>query len=199
MQEINSGKSKGVEKGTKERIRKEGGGRKRVKEKYPNIETELEKMLEPVKRGDPESPLLWTCKSTYRIAKQLQESSDIKVSQRTVCDLLSDLGYSLQSNRKANEGGNHQDRNAQFYYIYDKVKEFQKKEEPVIFANETGLNISICHFPPGTSKWNKIEHRMFCHISKNWRATPLISREVVVNLISNTTTTKGLKIITNKE
>jgi len=308
LQEISSKTFAKRKDDPKERIRKEGGGRKSIKETYPNIEAELEAMLEPVTRGDPESPLLWTCKSTYKIATQLEETRGIKISQRTVCDLLSDLGYSLQSNRKTNEGGNHEDRDAQFYYIYRRVKEFQRKKEPVIsvdtkkkeligeyknngreyhekgnpvevnvydfvdkeigkvspygiydqtknlgfvnvgidhdtaefavesirrwwlemgstvyknakelmitadcggsngnrnrlwkyelqkFSNETGLSIRICHFPPGTSKWNKIEHKMFCHISKNWRGRPLTSREVVVNLISNTTTTKGLKI-----
>ena len=308
LQEIRSGEPKKADVNLKERVRKEGGGRKSIKDKYPNIDTELETMLEPVTRGDPESPLLWTCKSTYKIARQLDESKGIKVSQRTVCDLLTDLGYSLQSNRKTHEGGNHQDRDAQFYFIYRKVKEFQRKKEPVIsvdtkkkeligeyknngqeyhkkgmptevnvydfvdkeigkvspygiydqtknlgfvnvgidhdtaefavesirrwwlemgskvyknakelmitadcggsngnrnrlwkyelqkLSNETGLKITICHFPPGTSKWNKIEHKMFCHISKNWRGRPLTSREVVVNLISNTTTTNGLKI-----
>jgi transposase len=308
IREVNSKNFVKQAEHAKERIRREGGGRKSIRETYPNIEAILETMLEPVTRGDPESPLLWTCKSTHKIAQQLEETKGIKISQRAVCDLLGEMGYSLQSNRKTNEGGNHEDRDAQFYYIYGKVKEFQRRQAPVIsvdtkkkemigeyknngqeyhekgnpvkvnvydfvdkemgkvspcgiydqtnnlgyvnvgidhdtaefavesirrwwremgselykdakelmitadcggsngnrnrlwkyelqkFSNETKLKIRVCHFPPGTSKWNKIEHKMFCHISKNWRGRPLTSREVVVNLISNTSTTKGLKI-----
>jgi len=289
------------------KIRKVGGGRKSIKEKNPDIINKLELLVDPVTRGDPESPLLWTCKSTYQLSRELEKSGE-KISQRSVCDLLSELGYSLQAPRKTKEGGKQPDRNDQFYYIYKTVKKFQTKIQPVIsvdtkkkeligeyktngreyylkgrapdvnvydfidkslgkvspygvydqsqnigfvnvgitsdtaefavesirrwwhemgqpmykeakellitadcggsngsrnrlwklelqrFATESGLKIKVCHFPPGTSKWNKIEHRMFSHITKNWRGKPLISREVVVNLISNTTTTKGLKI-----
>lgn len=291
----------------KHRIRQPGGGRKKVKDKDPGLLYDLELLLEPVTRGDPMSPLRWTCKSTTKLATELRAMGH-QVSQRTVCDLLYELDYSLQSNRKVREGAQHPDRNAQFLHISETVKEFQAQGEPVIsvdskkreiignfknngeewnkkgnpvevnshdfpdpdlgkvvlngayditanqgwvsvgitsdtasFAAESirrwwqemgkprypeakqllitadcgGSNsnrgrlwklelqnladslkiaISVCHFPPGTSKWNKIEHRMFCHISQNWRGRPLFSRELVVNLISNTTTSKGLKI-----
>jgi len=290
------------------RIRKPGGGRKKLKDKDATLLEDLDSILEPVTRGDPESPLRWTCKSTTKIAEELQAQGH-QVSQRTVCDLLYELGYSLQSNRKIREGSQHSDRNGQFLYIYNTVKRFQAKGEPVIsvdtkkkeligefknsgqewrkrgkpievnihdfadpalgkvipygiyditankgwvnigithdtaefavesirrwwyemgkpmypdaseflitadcggsngsrvrlwklelqkLADELGMVIHICHFPPGTSKWNKIEHRMFCFITKNWRGRPLASREVVVNLIANTRTSKGLEII----
>lgn len=290
-----------------EKKRKKGGGRKKITEKEPEILRELENLIEPVTRGDPESPLLWTCKSTYKLSKELRRKG-YEISQRKVCDLLSELGYSLQSNRKMEEGGKHPDRNAQFEYINEKAKKFHNLSQPVIsvdtkkkenignysnkgkeyqkkgepkqvkiydfvdkkigkvapygiydlsknegfvnvgissdtaefavnsirswwqemgkeiyqdaaeilitadcggsngnrvrlwkvelqkFADETGMIINVCHFPPGTSKWNKIEHKMFCHISKNWRGKPLITREAVVKLISNTKTNQGLKI-----
>ncbi len=289
------------------RIRKKGGGRKKITEQNPKILVELENLIEPLTRGDPESPLRWTCKSTYKLTEELV-SKGYQISQRKVCDLLSELGYSLQSNRKTEEGGNHPDRNAQFEYINDLVKKFQQFGLPAIsvdtkkkenignygnkgqeyekkgqpkkvkvydfidkkkgkvapygiydlsknegfvnvgissdtaqfavnsikswwqemgrenypqateilitadcggsngyrvrlwkielqkLANKTGMTINVCHFPPGTSKWNKIEHKMFCQISKNWRGEPLITRETVVNLIGNTKTNKGLKI-----
>lgn len=292
------------EKKALQRIRKPGGGRKKVRELDPKILSDIESLIEPMTRGDPESPLLWTCKSTTKIAEELQVMGH-RVSQRTVCDLLSELGYSLQSNKKTKEGANHPDRNAQFLYISESVKKFLKKGNPVIsvdtkkkeligefknngqewckkgepievkvhdfvdrelgkvipygiydmlenkgwvsvgidhdtaefavesirrwwyemglplypiateilitadcggsngsrvrlwkfelqkLATELGIVIHVHHFPPGTSKWNKIEHRMFSHITKNWRGRPLTSREVVVNLISNTRTKTG--------
>lgn len=292
------------EKKTSQRIRRPGGGRKNVKELDPIILADIESLIEPMTRGDPESPLLWTCKSTTKIAEELQ-SMGHRVSQRTVCDLLSELGYSLQSNKKTKEGANHPDRNAQFLYISESVKKFLKKGQPVIsvdtkkkeligdfknngrewckkgepievnihdfvdrelgkvvpygiydiltnrgwvnvginhdtaefavesirrwwyemgvplystatdilitadcggsngsrvrlwkfelqkLANELGIVVHVHHFPPGTSKWNKIEHRMFSHITQNWRGRPLRSREVVINLITNTRTKTG--------
>jgi len=299
--------NKKIDKTEKVKVRKSGGGRKSIKEKNPDILNEIELLVDPVTRGDPESPLLWTCKSTYQLSRELEKTGK-KISQRSICDLLSELGYSLQAPRKTKEGGSQPDRDAQFYNIYETVKKFQAKGQPVIsvdtkkkeligeyktngreyylkgkapdvnvydfidkilgkvapygiydqsknigfvnvgitsdtaefavesirrwwnqmglpiykkakellitadcggsngsrnrlwklelqkFAIEFGLKIKVCHFPPGTSKWNKIEHRMFSHITKNWRGKPLVSREVVVNLISNTTTIKGLKI-----
>lgn len=289
------------------RQRKAGGGRKKLTEKHPELLKALEQLVDPVSRGDPESPLRWTCKSTYKLSKELKNQG-YKVSQRSVWELLSSLDYSMQSNKKTKEGNQHPDRDAQFNYIYETVKEFQKDNNPVIsvdtkkkeligefknngkeyqpkgqpeqvnghdfqdkelgkvapygvydqtnnegfvnvginhdtaefavasirrwwkemgqqqykdaksllitadcggsngyrvrlwktelqkLSDEIGLGIQICHFPPGTSKWNKIEHKMFSYISQNWRGRPLISREVVVNLISNTTTEKGLTI-----
>ena len=297
---------KKVEKEPK-RIREPGGGRKKLKDKDSTLLQDIDSILEPVTRGDPESPLRWTCKSTTRIAEELRIQGH-QVSQRTVCDLLYELGYSLQSNRKIKEGSQHPDRNEQFLYIYKTIKEFQVKGEPVIsvdtkkkeligefknngrewrkkgkpvevnihdfadptlgkvipygvyditnnkgwvnvgithdtaefavesirrwwremgkpmypnaskllitadsggsngrrvrlwklelqkLSNEIGMVIHVCHLPPGTSKWNKIEHSMFCFITKNWRGRPLTSREVVINLIANTTTTRGLEI-----
>jgi len=291
----------------KERIRKPGGGRKRTIQKDPSLKGDLEQLIEPVTRGDPESALLWTCKSVRRLADELKKMGH-ETSHRMVAELLDQMGYSLQANRKTMEGGSHPDRDAQFEYIHQKVKQFQKQGQPVIsvdtkkkelvgnfknqgrewrpkgspeevlvydfeslgsgkvtpygvydlsqnkgwvsvgvdkdtaafavesirrwwktmgnelypranqllitadsggsngsrvrlwkielqeLSNETGLSISVCHFPPGTSKWNKIEHRLFSFISQNWRGKPLISHEVIVNLISATKTKTGLEV-----
>ena len=290
-----------------DRIRHEGGGRKKLKDSQKNLLSELDFLVEPLSRGDPESPLRWTCKSTYELADELKNRG-CRVSQRSVCDLLAELGYSLQSNRKTKEGTNHPDRDAQFQFIYERIKYFQSRGEPVVsvdtkkkenigeyknagreyhkkgkapkvngydfidkrlgkispygvydlsknngwvsvgisadtaefavnsircwwyvmgspvypdshellitadcggsnghrvrlwkvqlqkLADESGMAVNVCHFPPGTSKWNKIEHRMFNYISENWRGRPLISREAVVELIAATKTTKGLEI-----
>ena len=289
------------------RIRRSGGGRKRLSESNPVLLQALDKLVDPITRGDPESPLRWTCKSTTKLSKELREQGH-QISQRTVWTLLDQLGYSMQSNRKVSEGTEHPDRDAQFLYIAEKVQHFQKAGFPVIsvdtkkkeligrfknggrewqrkghpekvnvhdFADKelgkvvpygvydmthnqgwvsVGINhdtaefavatirrwwkrmgcrlypqatellitadgggsngsrvrlwkielqklvedinmtIHVCHFPPGTSKWNKIEHRMFCHITENWRGRPLESRAVVVNLIADTSTDKGLTI-----
>ena len=289
------------------RIRREGGGRKAITKSDPDIWEHLESLVEPLTRGDPESPLRWTCRSTRNLAEELQEQGH-QVGDRTVAMLLNQAGYSLQSNRKVREGGSHPDRNAQFEYINAQVKAFQKRGQPVIsvdtkkkelvgkfrnggrewhrqgepeevlvhdfqdpamgkaipygvydltlnqgwvsvgidhdtarFAAEAirqwwqkmgrkrypnarqllitadgggsngsrcrlwkvalqtlsdklGLELCMCHFPPGTSKWNKIEHRLFCHITQNWRGKPLISHEVIVNLIANTSTRAGLHV-----
>ena len=291
----------------KQRVRKPGGGRRLLTKSDQSLLCDLEGLVDMVTRGDPESPLRWTCKSTTNLARELV-SMGHRVSQRTVYSLLSDLGYSMQSNRKRKEGSDHPDRDAQFLYLSNRAKEFQRRGNPVIsvdtkkkeligefrnagrewspkgqpqevnihdfadkdlgkvvpygvydifrnqgwvsvgithdtaafaveairrwwhamgylvypkakellitadcggsngfrvklwkgelqrLANELQMMIHVCHFPPGTSKWNKIEHRMFCHITENWRASPLLSREVVVNLISSTTTNKGLRI-----
>jgi len=292
---------------TRARVRATGGGRKKLTAKDEGLLRDLDALVEPTSRGDPMSPLRWTCKSTYRLAEELQQQGH-EVSQRTVCDLLSQLDYSLQSTRKTQEGKQHEDRDAQFRFIAQKVREFQATGDPVIsvdtkkkeliggfknagqewqpkgmpekvrvhdfidpelgkvapygvydltansgwvnigvdhdtaefavqsirrwwremgeanypsarrllitadcggsngyrvrlwhrelqkLADELKLTIQVCHFPPGTSKWNKIEHRMFCHITANWRGRPLISRQVVVNLIGGTTTRNGLRI-----
>ena len=290
-----------------DRIRSSGGGRKKLTETHECLLDDLESLVEPDSRGDPESPLRWTSKSTYKLSAELK-SKGYGISQRTVCSLLADLDYSLQSNKKTKEGTNHPDRDSQFQYIYRRVKYFQSHKDPVIsvdtkkkenigefkstgreyrkkgtpiavnvhdfadkhlgkvapygvydisknkgwvnvgisadtaefavhsircwwylmgkqayprspkllitadcggsnghrvrlwkvalqkLATELELKICVCHFPPGTSKWNKIEHRMFSYISKNWRGKPLITRETVVNLIASTKTTKGLEI-----
>jgi len=289
------------------RQRKPGGGRQRLTRKDPTLLEELDRLIDPATRGDPESPLRWTSKSTTKLAAALSDAGH-PVSQRTVCDLLAEMGYSLQSTRKSREGAKHADRDAQFQYIDQRVKEFLRASQPVIsvdtkkkelvgdfknqgrewqpkgqaekvrvhdfadarlgkvtpygvydlaanqgwvsvgvdhdtaefavesirrwwrwmgclrypnakrmlitadgggsngsrvrlwkvalqrLVNEIGIPVSVCHFPPGTSKWNKIEHRMFCHISQNWRGRPLISREVIIALIGTTTTREGLKI-----
>ena len=287
--------------------RRPGGGRHGVEVNDPHLVQALEALVDPATRGDPMSPLRWTCKSTRKLAEELQ-SRGHDVSHQTVAVLLRFLGYSLQANRKTREGSSHPDRNAQFEHISRQVRAFQNRGQPVVsvdtkkkeligdfknngtewqpegepeevrakdfpdkrlgkvipygvydltcnsgwvsvgvdhdtaeFAAETirrwwqemgrsryrqatellvtadgggsngsrcrlwkvclqrlatdlALKISVCHFPPGTSKWNKIEHRMFCHITKNWRGRPLTSRAVVVNLIGSTTTTAGLEI-----
>ncbi len=270
------------------RVRKEGGGRKRQTELDPGLQAALERLIEPTTRGDPQSPLRWTCKSTPRLACELTEHGH-PVSASTVGRLLIAAGYSLQSNRKTREGADHPDRNAQFEHINATVQDFQQRGQPTIsvdtkkkelvgefrnggrewqprgepvevlihdfmdkdlgkaipygvydltvnqgwvsvgidhdtarfateairrwwrkmglnchrqagellitadgggsngsrsrlwkvalqdLANQLGLPIQVCHFPPGTSKWNKIEHRMFCHITQNWRGQPLVS------------------------
>jgi hypothetical protein len=291
------------------RIRQAGGGRKPITASDPTLLEALETLVEPLTRGDPQSPLRWTCKSTSRLAEELQNQGH-EVGEATVAMLLKRAGYSLQSNRKVREGDSHPDRNAQFEHINAEVLAFQRRGQPVIsvdtkkkeligdyrnggrewhpcgepeevrvhdfldkklgkaipygvfdvtnnlgwvsvgidhdtarfaaeairrwwrkmgvkrfpdarellitadgggsngsrcrlwklalqdLADKIGLQLSVCHFPPGTSKWNKIEHRMFCHITQNWRGKPLVSHEVILNLIANTTTKTGLKIRT---
>ena len=289
------------------RIRRSGGGRKKLTNKDPGLLGALNKLVDPVTRGDPESPLRWTSKSTTKLAQELSTRGH-PVSQRTVCDLLTGEGYSLQSVRKTREGAQHPDRDAQFQFLNRQVQaalkagqpvisvdtkkkelvgdfknagqEWQKKKTPIPvrvhdfvdpvlgkaapygvydvaanqgwvsvgidhdtaefavesirrwwqqmgkpiyskatrllitadcggsngyrvrlwkvalqrFADETRLTLQVRHLPPGTSKWNKIEHRMFCHITQNWRGKPLESLAVIVDLIGHTTTAKGLKI-----
>jgi transposase len=290
-----------------ERIRQPGGGRKRLTAKDPRLRAALDALVQPYTRGDPMSPLRWTCKSTARLAGELSRQGH-RIGARKVAALLHELEYSLQANRKTREGASHPDRNAQFEYINAQTRAFQRRRQPVIsvdtkkkelvgdfknagrewrpkghprsvnihdFADaelgkvipygvydltqnrgwvsvgtdhdtpefavesirrwwkrmgvkaypratalliladaggsngyrsrlwkarlhqvavQTGLRISVCHFPPGTSKWNKIEHRMFCHITENWRGQPLVSHEVIIQLIGGTTTTTGLTI-----
>jgi hypothetical protein len=289
------------------RIRKPGGGRKRAVVKDPTLLGDLDRLVEPVTRGDPESPLRWTCKSVRRLAAELAKMGHT-TSHRMVAELLKELGYSLQANQKVLEGSAHPDRNAQFEHINATAREFLATGAPVIsvdtkkkeligpfknggrelrpkgdpekvrvhdfiipelgranpygvydlannagwvsvgtdhdtasfavesirrwwlsmgqerhpgasrllitadgggsngyrvrlwktelqkMANELGFPITVCHFPPGTSKWNRIEHRLFSFITLNWRGKPLISHEVMVKLIETTTTTAGLKV-----
>jgi transposase len=305
--ELEQGNSRKLSEETPRRIRQKGGGRKPLTEFNDSLISALDALVEPSARGDPMSPLRWTCKSTRNLAKELNRQGH-SVSHTKVAQLLRNLGYSLQGTRKTMEGTSHPDRNTQFEYIYEKVKIFQKFGHPVIsvdakkkeligdfankgkeyqpkgspepvrvydfvdknlgkitpygvydettnsgwvsvgvdhdtaqfavesirrwwirmgsktypkaaellitadgggsngsrcrlwkvelqnLVNETGLSISVSHFPPGTSKWNKIEHRMFSHITENWRGRPLFSREVVVNLIANASTNAGLNI-----
>jgi hypothetical protein len=289
------------------RLRHPGGGRKSVVVHDATVLRDLEALVDPVTRGDPQSPLRWTCKSTRRLAGELTAMGHT-LGPRTVARLLRALDYSLQANRKTKEGASHPDRNAQFAHINAWTKALQGQGQPVIsidtkkkepvgdfknagqewqplgepehvrvydfpdphlgkaipygvydittntgwvsvgtdhdtaefavetvrqwwrqmglhtyptatdlliiadgggsngtrsrlwktelqrLATETGLRLSVCHLPPGTSKWNKIEHRMFASITQNWRGRPLISHEVIVNLIGTTTTQTGLHI-----
>jgi hypothetical protein len=289
------------------RVRSVGGGRRTLIQSDPGLLRALERLIEPVTRGDPMSPLRWTCKSTANLAEELTRQNH-PVSDRTVALLLKQNGYSLQANRKMREGSSHPDRNAQFEYIHRQVLRFQKRQQPVIsvdtkkkelvgefknpgaewqpqgqpqqvnvhdfpdkklgkaipygvydlacnegwvsvgidhdtaefacasiqrwwtemgatrfprasellitadgggsnssrnrlwkkslqrLADELDMTLKVCHFPPGTSKWNKIEHRLFCFITKNWRGRPLTTYEVIVNLIANTTTEAGLTV-----
>ena len=289
------------------RIRRKGAGRKRTVDQDATLERDLESLVEPVTRGDPESPLRWTCKSVRQLAAQLNRMGH-KTSHRMVAEILHGMDYSLQANRKTLEGASHPDRDAQYQHISDKIREFQADRQPVIsvdtkkkelvgdfknngrelrpkgepekvrvhdfvipklgraapygvydvtqnagwvsvgmdhdtaafaaqsirrwwesmgqeaypqarrllitadcggsngarvrlwklelqrLADETGMEISICHLPPGTSKWNKIEHRLFSFISQNWRGKPLVSHQVIVNLIAATTTKAGLRV-----
>jgi transposase len=292
---------------TTDRLRKPGGGRKPLAEADPELVSALEALVEPLTRGDPESPLRWTCKSTRQLAEELSRQRH-PVGYRTVAALLHEAGYSLQANRKTREGSRHPDRNAQFEYINAQAQRLQKRRQPVIsvdtkkkelvgdfknggqewrpqgdpekvrvhdfidkklgkaipygvydvtnnqgwvsvginhdtayfaaasvrrwwqamgsgrfpraeellitadgggsnsarsrlwkvalqeLADETGLTLNVCHFPPGTSKWNKVEHRLFCFITNNWRGQPLLNHQVIVNLIAATTTAKGLTV-----
>jgi len=290
-----------------ERLRRAGGGRKRRVERDPTLLRDLEALVESTTRGDPQSPLRWTCKSVRRLATELQAQGH-RVSPQLVSELLRGADYSLQGTRKTREGGRHPDRDAPFAHIATLVRDFHTRGQPVIsvdtkkkelvgddknagrewhpkgqppevrvhdfidpkhgkvtpygvydvganvgwvsvgidhdtpafavatirawwlqmgssmypkakellitadsggshsararlwkrelqrFSDDTGLRVCVSHFPPGTSKWHKIEHRMFCHITANWRGKPLESREVVVSLIGGTSTSTGLQI-----
>ena len=289
------------------RVRVKGGGRKAAVVRDPGLPEALEDLVDPSTRGDPESPLRWTSKSTTQLASKLAGQGH-PASASTVGRMLKAAGYSLQGNRKTKEGTAHPDRDAQFEHINATVKAFQQRGQPVIsvdtkkkelvgdfknggrewrpkgepeevrvhdfvdkelgkaipygvyditenegwvsvgidhdtarfaaeaigrwwrnmgvkrypdatellitadgggsngsrsrlwkvalqgLADELGLSIQVCHLPPGTSKWNKIEHRMFCHITQNWRGRPLISHDVIIRLIANTATRAGLTI-----
>jgi hypothetical protein len=289
------------------RIRRPGGGRKPLTQTDPGLLRALESLIEPTTRGDPESPLRWTCKSIRRLAEELTRQQH-PIGPNTVAALLHQSGYSLQANRKTREGSSHPDRNAQFEYINDLVRAGLDRGQPVIsvdtkkkeligdfrnggrewrpqgqpepvrvhdfvdktlgkaipygvydilnnqgwvsvgidhdtaqfatnsirrwwtqmgsrrfpranqllitadgggsngsrsrlwktslqtLADELELKLVVCHFPPGTSKWNKIEHRLFSFITQNWRGRPLVSRQAVVNLIASTTTRAGLTV-----
>jgi hypothetical protein len=292
---------------TTARVRKTGGGRKKATAQDVTLLRDLERLIEPLTRGDPESPLRWTCKSLRRLADELVAGGH-EVSHRLVGELLAELGYSLQANRKTQEGSAHPDRDAQFLFINRRTQEELVLGNPVIsvdtkkkelvgdfknagreyrpqgdpqkvrvhdfiipelgranpygvfdlarnvgwvsvgvdhdtaafavesirrwwrmmgrahypqarclqifadgggsngsrvrlwkvelqkLAEELGFPIQVCHLPPGTSKWNKIEHRLFSFITQNWRGQPLISHEVIINLIKATTTSKGLRV-----
>ncbi len=250
------------------RFRRPGAGRPGIKQSQPGIKQALEKLVDPVTRGDPESPLRWTCKSRAKLATALS-SAGWKVGSTTVGRLLHELGYRLQSVRKSREGASHPDRNAQFEHINSKAEEFLQRGQPVLsvdtkkkelvgdfknagrewqpkgdpekslvhdfpqdaasraipygiydmgsneawvsvgfdhdtpvfavaslphFADETGVRVHVSHFPPGTSKWNKIEHRLFCHITQNWRGKPLRTFETIVDLIGNTRSDAGQRV-----
>jgi hypothetical protein len=291
------------------RIRRKGAGRKRAVDKNPGLRENLDRLVDPVTRGDPESPLRWTCKSVRVLAEELRREGHA-VSYQTVAELLHEMDYSLQANQKKLEGSRHADRNQQFEYINRKAQRYLKQGQPVIsvdtkkkelvgdfknpgrewhpqgrpepvrihdfeirqpengkvapygvydlgrnvgwvsvgvdhdtaefavesirrwwrwmgrrsysqakrllitagsggsngarvrlwkwelqqLADETGLEVAVCHFPPGTSKWNKIEHRLFSFISQNWRGKPLISHQVIIDLIAATTTKTGLTV-----
>jgi transposase len=293
--------------GPSRRIRRPGGGRKRTITQDPTLPRDLERLIEPVTRGDPETPLRWTCKSVRRLSAELKRMGH-RVSHRIVAEILHQLGYSLQANAKTLEGASHPDRNGQFEHINKRVRQYLRKGDPVIsvdtkkkelvgefknggqelrpqglpekvrvhdfvipelgraipygvydlgtntgwvsvgidhdtaefavetirrwwrwmgrkhypqaqqllitadaggsngsrlrlwkteiqkLADELQIPVSISHFPPGTSKWNKIEHRLFSFISQNWRGKPLISHAVIVKLIAATRTETGLKV-----
>jgi transposase len=304
MRELQSRKGRPLATG---RSRRAGGGRKQITFHHPDLLKALEQLVEPLARGDPESLLRWTCKSTRHLAEELQRQG-YRIGDRKVAHLLHDMGYSLQANRKTLEGDQHVDRNAQFEYVHAQTRRFLDQGRPVIsvdtkkkelvgnysnhgqewrpqreaqetlvhdfpdkelgkaipygiydvgrnegwvsvgidhdtaefaidsilawwknmgrktypkatellimadaggsnarrsrlwkvglqrLANLTGLHLHVSHFPPGTSKWNKIEHRMFSFITQNWRARPLVSYQTIVDLITNTRTKTGLRI-----
>jgi hypothetical protein len=290
-----------------QRVRRPGGGRPPLTATDPTLLRDLERLIDPVTRGDPRSPLRWTCKSTAKLAAALRTQGHT-VSARKVAQLLHDLDYRLQAPRKKREGKQHPDRDAQFQYIATRIAAFQRRGQPVVsvdtkkkelvgdfqqkgqewrpayqgeavrvhdfpdpalgkaipygvydvtqdigwvsvgidhdtaesavaalrqwwqrlgqatyprarellvvadgggsngsrnrlwkwalqqFADATGLRVTVCHYPPGTSKWNKIEHRLFCHITQNWRGRPLVSLQVIVSLIGTTKTATGLTV-----
>lgn len=290
-----------------ERQRRPGAGRKRRESEKPEILKALDRLVEPDTRGDPMTPLRWTCKSTRTLAAELN-SQGFVISSVKVGELLKLQGYSLQSNRKTVEGKQHPDRDAQFKFIAKRVQAYKRRGEPAVsidtkkketlgnlknagktyrrrgepvkvkthdfpdkelgkavpygvydiatneagvtvgvssdtaefavaaierwwrrmgtkrydaprrvlitadcggsnsprthlwrwemqkLANKTGMIFEACHYPPGTSKWNKIEHRLFCHITRNWQGVPLETHEIVVNLIGATTTGEGLEV-----
>ena len=302
IQEVNSSELK-----KPERLRKIGGGRKRIIDKTSKLRDDLEKIMNENTAGNPMKTLKWTNKSTYSIAETLKREGNF-ISEDTVGRILKEQEYSLQANKKSHEGKSHPDRDAQFHYINTQVEEFLAKKQPVIsvdtkkrelvgnfknqgktwrkkgspeevnaydfpnlskgkaipygtydialnqgfvnvgidsntaefavesirqwwkqlgkkhypkaknllicadcgggngnrnhgwkyflndFSKETNLRVTILHFPPATSKWNKIEHRLFSFISKNWKGKPLINYEVIINFIKNTTTETGLKV-----
>ncbi len=289
------------------RQRRRGGGRKPLEHSQPELIDAVDRLVEPTERGDPQSPLRWTCKSLSNLQRELQ-SQGYQAGRTKIAAILKSLGYSLQGNRKTREGTDHPDRNAQFEHIARRVracrrggrpavsvdtkkketlgkkanvgKEYRPSGEPLEvdthdfpdkklgkaipygvydikrdeawvsvgissdtaefaveairrwwkelgstryanpkrllitadsggsnghrnrlwkyelqqLADETGMAIEVCHYPPGTSKWNKIEHRLFCHITQNWRGVPLESHQVVVNLVSSTRTSQGLEV-----
>jgi Rhodopirellula transposase DDE domain len=307
LREIAAGEVPATTRTGAPRVRRTGAGRKPRTHHDPTLVPDLEALVASTTRGDPQSPLRWTCKSVRTLAQELRAQGH-DVSPQLVSELLADAGYSLQGTRKTREGAQHPDRNAQFEHLAARVARFQRRGQPVIsvdtkkkelvgdfknggrewhpagqppavrvhdfvdanlgkaipygvydvganvgwvsvgvdhdtpafavatirmwwrqmgarrypdatellitadgggsngsrarlwkyelqrLADETGLRIAVSHLPPGTSKWNKIEHRMFCHITQNWRGQPLVSRETVVNLIGHTTTRTGLRI-----
>src|ERR1700676_4955747 len=309
MKELNQPKAPTEPAPMQSRIRRKGAGGKGRADMDPTLSEDLDRLVDPVTRGDPESALRWTCKSVRILAEELRHQGH-SVSYQTVAELLHKMDYSLQANQKKLEGGQHADRNQQFEYINRKAQRYLKQGEPVIsadtkkkelvgnfknpgrewqpqgqpeqvrvhdfeirqpengkvapygvydlgrnagwvsvgvdhdtaefavesirrwwrwmgrrsypkaqrllitadsggsngarvrlwkwelqqLADETGLEIAVCHFPPGTSKWNKIEHRLFSFISQNWRGKPLISHQVIIDLIAATTTTTGLTV-----
>lgn len=290
-----------------ERTRRAGGGRKATVAKDRSLVADLDALVEPTASGDPDSPLRWTAKSVRTVAAALRAQGHA-VSHTLVAELLRDLGYSLQANQKTREGPPHPDRDAQFRYLNEQVRAFQRKHQPAIsvdakkkelvgdfknpgrayrptgtpepvrvhdflipaqgkaipygvydlqrnegwvsvgidhetasfavhairrwwqrmgraaypdaqrllitadaggsngtrrrlwkwelhkFATRTGLAITVCHFPPGTSKWNKIEHRLFSHIAMNWRGQPLVNLATIVSLIGATHSEAGLRV-----
>ena len=298
----------GVEATT--RVRRVGAGRPGIEKTNPGVKQALEQLVDPLTRGDPMSPLRWTCKSRAKLASTLSKEG-WRVSSTTVGRLLHELGYSLQSVRKSREGDSHPDRNEQFEHINATTTSFLRRKQPVIsvdtkkkelvgdfknagrewqpratpekalvhdfpgdavgkaipygvydmarneawvnvgrdhdtpqfavasirqwwkmmgssaypgakqlfitadaggsngyrslawkhelqnFADDARLSIRVSHFPPGTSKWNKIEHRLFCHITQNWRGKPLRTFETIVDLIGSTSTVAGLRVKAN--
>src|SRR5487761_1764115 len=204
-----------------ERLRAPGGGDRPLTEKQPGLLDALDKLVHPGTRGDPMSLLRWTSKSSAKLAEDLVRQG-YAVSGRTVLRLLHQLGYSLQANAKVTEGAQHPDRDGQFavetirrWWAQMGKDRFPAATRLLVTADaggsngyrlrawkyhlarlaaETGLDITCCHYPPGTSKWNRIEHRMFSFITMNWRGRPLTTLRVIIDLISATSTKTGLTI-----
>ncbi len=168
------------------RVRAAGGGRKKLVAKDATLLRDLDALVEPTTRGDPQSALRWTCKSTTRLARELNRQGH-PVSQRTVCDLLAQLYCSLQSTRKTRQGSQHPDRDAQFRHIAAMVEQYRVRLWRLHLqklADELQLAIQVCHFPPGTSKWNKIEHRMFWQCNRHTFASRLVMAGVDIRTVA---------------
>ncbi len=181
------------------RVRRPGAGRPAVSDSDPGVTKDLDGLLEPVTVGDPERvSVRWTSKSAAKLAEELRAMGHVLVD-RTVLRLLREMGFSTQGNYKTREGSDHPDRDAQFRYLnaivaHALVAGQRWKRELARLAEQIGIPIRVLHYPPGTSKWNRIEHRLFSYISINWRGKPLTSYQAIVNLIAATTTTTGLKV-----
>src|SRR5260370_186952 len=182
-------------------IRRRGGGRKKTVSKDPRLVEDLERLVEPLTRGDPESPLRWTCKSLRKLAEELAHQGH-QVSHQLVSEVLHDLGYSLQANRKTHEGGDHPDRDAQFEPINAQAEAFLAAGEPAGPAGSKkkgggwrgATTQRVRKLAEGKGKRKEVERRVWAWVSQNWGGKPLVSYAVILKLIAATTTEAGLTV-----